>query len=77
MTQVVDGVLYISAETERECKFCHDITEVRPYGPDNQDICAGCAELPQYEDAVNANLGKMLDGVRLMVVGKPPCAESV
>lgn len=76
MTEVVDGVLYISRE-ERECQFCHKTTDVRPYGPEAKDICVGCADLPQYADTVNANFQKRFEGVKAFVVGKAPCAKSV
>lgn len=74
MTEVVDGVLYISPE-ERECQFCHITTDVRPYGPGDKDICIECAF--EHADIFNANVAKRLLGVKALAIGKPPCAKNV
>jgi hypothetical protein len=35
--------LLISEEKPEICQFCHNFEELRPYGPNNEEICFECA----------------------------------
>lgn len=38
-----DGIFVIQAEPARTCQMCGKKAECRPYGPNGQVVCFGCA----------------------------------
>lgn len=51
-------VVIVAKEAE-ECAFCHNLTELRPYGPKGEKICFPCAM--NDEDSAKAQFQKVLD----------------
>lgn len=35
-------IVVIESEPESECEICHQIAELRPYGPNGENICVPC-----------------------------------
>lgn len=69
MTREMGGVLIIEPEPHRECQFCHQVAECRPYGPGKQDICWPCAQKPENLEALITNMEERLDRVKSMARG--------
>lgn len=43
MTIKIGNVLFIKAEEPSVCEFCGKLEELRPYGPNKENICFDCA----------------------------------
>lgn len=37
-------IVIIEPEPEAECELCHQVNELRPYGPNGERICCSCAQ---------------------------------
>ena len=42
MSEVRNGIVYIKPEPDGECELCGNISELRPYGKNNERICYHC-----------------------------------
>lgn len=42
MTRIVDGELIIEEEPPSVCELCGATAELRPYGPNGENICFPC-----------------------------------
>ncbi len=42
MTREVGDVLIIETEEDGICEMCGTVSELRPYGPNNENICFDC-----------------------------------
>lgn len=38
----MSGRGYIAATPPAECEMCHKVAELRPYGPNGENICYDC-----------------------------------
>jgi hypothetical protein len=43
MSKKIGDTFYIEAEELAKCEFCGKIDELRPYGPNDENICFDCA----------------------------------
>lgn len=61
MIKVVDGKVSFEKEAESKCELCGDIAELRPYGPNGENICCPCGD--KMDPAVlEERMGQALDG---------------
>lgn len=42
MSEVINGILFIRPEPDGKCETCGKISELRPYGKNNEMICFDC-----------------------------------
>lgn len=43
MSQKIGNTFYIEGEEPAKCAFCGNVAELRPYGPNDENICFDCA----------------------------------
>jgi hypothetical protein len=43
MTRKVGNTIFIEPQEDAICEFCGKLSELRPYGPKNENICFDCA----------------------------------
>jgi len=65
MTRRKGDVLHIEAEPAGTCELCGKKEEVRPYGPNGEDVCFECGM--KDESAARKQLAKRLEGVDLVI----------
>jgi hypothetical protein len=42
LTIKINGQLHLEAEEEKPCEMCGTVAELRPYGPNYENICFPC-----------------------------------
>lgn len=42
MSKVVNGIIILEPTEDAKCEFCGKIDELRPYGPNDENICYEC-----------------------------------
>lgn len=42
MTKVINGILFVEETPDAKCELCGKVSELRPYGPNNENICFEC-----------------------------------
>lgn len=60
MTQIRDGVLIIESTPDDQCELCGKIEELRPYGPNNENVCFDCGM--KDEEAAKRKFTELLLG---------------
>lgn len=61
MIKVVDNKVSFEEEAASKCDLCGDIAELRPYGPNGENICCPCGN--KMDPAVlEARMAAALDG---------------
>lgn len=64
MTHVIQHenirVVVIEDEPEAECDLCHKIDELRPYGPNGENICIECAD--KDREMTQRRMGQVMFG---------------
>ena len=58
MTKLIGSTLVIEAEKPDVCEMCGDEDELRPYGPNGENICFDCGM--QDEEAAMQQFAKRL-----------------
>jgi hypothetical protein len=66
MIKVVDGKVFFEPEPKANCELCDQLRELRPYGPNGENVCLPCAE--KDPAALSERMGKALD-VKLAEAG--------
>lgn len=64
MTRRVGGTLHIEPEAPGECELCGVTAELRPYGPNEENVCFTCAM--KDKAAAERAMSKRLAGVDLV-----------
>ena len=55
------GAFVTWQQLPQQCDLCHEIDELRPYGPNGEVICYKCAtSSPEMEAAVDAKMKEYL-----------------
>jgi len=57
-------VFHIRVEPPAECELCGTFAELRPYGPNEENVCFTCAK--KDEEAMKRAMSKRLKGVSLV-----------
>jgi len=42
MSKIVNGIIIIEETPDAKCELCGKMGELRPYGPNNENICFEC-----------------------------------
>lgn len=63
MTKVVNGIMFIEPTEPDKCEFCGRVEELRPYGPNNENICFDCG-MKDEETTMKKMREQYLDKVR-------------
>ncbi|MEN6623137.1 MAG: hypothetical protein ABFD50_16520 [Smithella sp.] len=59
----MSGRGFIAPEPDTVCEFCGSIAECRPYGPNDEQICFGCAmSSPEAEETAKRKMGVYIFG---------------
>ncbi len=59
----MSGLGYIAQEPDTLCAFCGNIDECRPYGPNREQICVGCATAtPEMEKIAQQRMAEYIFG---------------
>lgn len=59
----MSGRGFIAPEPDTVCEFCGSITECRPYGPNDEQICFDCATAtPEAEAMAKRKMGVYIFG---------------
>lgn len=66
MTRVVEDVLIIENEDNGECELCGAISELRPYGPNDENICFDCGM--KDEETTARKFGEILKSINKVIV---------
>lgn len=59
MIKVVDGKVFFEEESEDKCELCGTVAELRPYGPNGENICCPCGD--KNPEAMYARMNQALD----------------
>lgn len=59
MIKVVGGEVFFEEEPEAKCEFCAELRELRPYGPNGENVCRPCAN--KDPEALKERMDKALD----------------
>jgi hypothetical protein len=62
MTKVVNGILYFQHTPDAKCELCGATAELRPYGPNGENICFECGQKNPEETL--KQFDKLLDQVK-------------
>ena len=60
MTRKIGNIVHIEVEPSRVCAFCEKVAELRPYGPNDEEICFDCAM--QDEETMKKKFQAILNG---------------
>lgn len=60
MTTRIGGTLVIEAEGSDKCQLCGEVEELRPYGPNGEQVCFTCGMLD--EEAARRAFSGLLNG---------------
>ena len=60
MTRKIGDVVLIEEEDEGRCELCGKIDELRPYGPNGENVCFDCGM--KDEAAAQKAFDEVLDG---------------
>lgn len=69
MSKVIGNTFYLQSEASDKCEICGKVAELRPYGPNGENICFSCGM--KDEETTKAQFNKMLNGVEKVVVVPP------
>lgn len=70
MSKRVGKFFYASPQADAVCDLCGKTAELRPYGPNGENICYECGM--KNEAATKAAFLKLLDGADAVIVGPAP-----
>jgi hypothetical protein len=59
MIKVIDGEVFFEEEPKAKCELCDKLRELRPYGPNGENVCLPCAE--KDPEALEERMNKALD----------------
>lgn len=59
MTYIKNGILVIESTKDDKCELCGKVSELRPYGPNGENICFECGM--KNEIATAKQFDKLLD----------------
>jgi hypothetical protein len=60
ITKKIGDTLIIEEEPPDLCEFCKEYKELRPYGPNGENICHSCAM--KDEESAKAQFFKLMEG---------------
>jgi len=60
MTKIIKNVLFIQEEPEKMCEYCGKVSETRPYGRNNEEICFECAMKPMHKKITENKFNEVL-----------------
>lgn len=60
VTREIDNALILEGEEEDECEMCGLVRELRPYGPNGENVCIEC--MMKNEKAAEKVFAKILRG---------------
>ncbi len=66
MTRIVEDVLIIETEDNSKCELCGNISELRPYGPNNEYICFECGM--KDEETTKKKFAEVLKSINKVIV---------
>lgn len=74
MTRSQDDIVVIEPEPDAECQLCHEMKELRPYGPQGEHVCVTCAQKDPI--ALERALQARFADVKVALVLFPPNDKS-
>ena len=69
MTKRVGNTVYLQETPPKKCELCGKIAELRPYGPNGENVCFECGM--KDEAAAKKAFSTILDGAEEVVVLPP------
>lgn len=66
MTKRVGGIVHIEKTPPAPCDLCGRTAELRPYGPNEENVCIDCAE--KNPEAMQRGIEKMFGDAELVTV---------
>lgn len=58
--KTMSGLGYISKELPKRCELCGRVKELRPYGPNGEDVCFECGM--ENEKAMGIGFERLIEG---------------
>jgi hypothetical protein len=59
MINIINGKVFFEEESEDKCELCGVVAELRPYGPNGENICCPCGD--KNPEATEARMNQALD----------------